>query len=79
MPAPEITIETDYASLRIKFGALLHLRVQWPLFAIHAWKFSDRKFVIEYVSANGATVTTDYDDVEKFKKILTLLDGVEFV
>lgn len=73
-----ITIETDYSSMKIMFGGVLHLRTSWPLFAIQGWKDADRKYTIEFVGLTGATIKTDYDEFEKFKTIMTLLGQTEF-
>lgn len=74
----KITIETDYSSMKIKFDGILHLRTQWPLFSVQGWKEANRKFTIEFVGLSGAMIKTDYDDFEKFKTIMNLLNGVEF-
>ena len=68
------TVQTAFDSIRIYFGDLLHLHVQRSkLLGIQSWRNGDKNYSIQYVMVGG-TVTTEYDDKEKFEAILKQLD-----
>ncbi len=71
---PEVTVE--YESIKIRFGGMLHLHLQRPVYAVQSWvQERQSKYTIQYTTAGG-DVTSEYDDKEKWGAILTELDKV---
>lgn len=72
--APEVTV--SYESIKIRFGGVLHVHLQRPIFAVQSWvQERQAKYTIQYLTAGGE-VTSEYDDREKWAAILTALDKV---
>lgn len=71
---PEIVV--TYESIKIRFGGLLHLHLQRPIYAVQSWvQERQAKFTIQYSTAGGE-VTSEYDSREKWESILSQLDKV---
>jgi hypothetical protein len=71
---PEIIV--SYESIKIRFGGLLHLHLQRPVYAVQSWvQERQAKFTIQYTTGGG-DVTSEYDDREKWEAILSQLDKV---
>lgn len=72
--APEVSI--SYESLKIRFGGVLHLRLERPIYAVQSWaQERQAKYTIQYTTAGGE-VTSEYDSKEKWESILAQLDGM---
>lgn len=71
---PEIAV--SYESIKIRFGGVLHLHLQRPIFAVQSWvQERQAKFTIQYTTAGGE-VTSEYDEREKWQAILVALDKI---
>lgn len=71
---PEVSV--SYESIKIRFGGILHLHLQRPIFAVQSWvQERQGKFTIEYTTAGGA-VQSEYDDRDKWLAILVALDKI---
>ena len=69
---PEVAV--SYESIKIRFGGVLHLHLQRPIYAVQAWvQEREAKFTIQYTTAAGE-VTSEYDEREKWLAILAGLD-----
>jgi len=72
--APEVSV--SYECIKIRFGGILHLHLQRPVYAVQSWvQERQAKFTIQYTTAAGE-VTSEYDDKEKWLAILASLDKV---
>jgi hypothetical protein len=72
--SPDVAV--SYENIKIRFGGVLHLHLQRPIFAVQSWvQEREAKFTIQYTTAGG-DVTSEYDDREKWLSILTALDSV---
>ena len=71
---PEVTV--SYESVKIRFGGLLHMHLQRPIYGVQSWvQERQAKFTIQYLTAGGE-VTSEYDSREKWESILSQLDKV---
>jgi hypothetical protein len=71
---PEVVV--SYESIKIRFGGILHVHLQRPIFAVQSWVQERQvKYTIQYTTAGG-DVTSEYDDREKWASILTALDKI---
>ena len=69
---PEVSV--SYESIKIRFGGVLHLHLQRPIYAVQSWvQERQAKFTIQYTTAAG-DVTSEYDEKEKWLAILAGLD-----
>lgn len=69
-------VELKFDSIRIYFGALLHLSIRRSeLFAVQSWRRGAANYFIEYTARGGAAVLTEYDSREKFAAVLRQLDA----
>lgn len=69
-----IEVKLDFDSIKIVFNGSLHLHVKKSkLLGVQSWRYGDNNFFIEYIM-DGNTITTEYDDVDKFKFILSKLE-----
>jgi hypothetical protein len=68
------TVTLGYESIKIHFGEVLHLHLSRPIFAMQSWvQEREGKYTIQYTTAGG-DVTSEYDDKEKWKAILSGMD-----
>jgi len=71
---PEVIV--NYESIKIRFGGVLHLHLQRPVYSVQSWvQERQAKFTIQYTTAGG-DVTSEYDNREKWESILSQLDKV---
>lgn len=71
---PEVVV--SYESIKIRFGGLLHLHLQRPIYAVQSWvQERQAKFTIQYTTAGGE-VTSEYDNREKWEAILSQIDKI---
>lgn len=69
----EISIKVEFGVIKIFFDDVLHLRFNKDkLLGFQSWVY-DEKFIIEYYLVGGS-IETEYNNKEKWKKILKLLD-----
>lgn len=69
---PEVIV--SYESLKIRFGGVLHLHLQRPIYAVQSWvQERQAKYTIQYTTAAGE-VTSEYDERAKWQSILDQLD-----
>lgn len=68
-----ITLKIEFGVLKIFFGESLHLYLNKDkLLGIQSWIY-DEKYLIEYTLI-GNTIESEYNDIEKWKYILKLLN-----
>jgi hypothetical protein len=72
---PKIDVKVEYDAIRVLINDALHLHViRSKLLGVQSWeRRPEGKFVIEYVM-DGGTMTSDYDDREKWAAVL---DGLK--
>lgn len=71
----EITSDKKWMQLRIYINSVLHLHLNlYDFICVHTWTSSNSEFYIQYNWKDGASITTGYSDVEKWKKVLAILD-----
>lgn len=70
-----ITKKVWFEITKIYFNDTLHLAFsRREVIGLQSWTFTG-VFSIELTFRNGATITTEYDDVDKWKQILQLIEG----
>ena len=70
------TVELGFDKIRIRFDGVLHLAlVRSKLLGVHAWRYGDRNYTIEY-TMTGGNITCEYDEETKSRAILEQLDDV---
>ncbi len=73
MAKPEITIDFKKGKLRIYINGILHLSIHHPNYQIQSWKEAKDWYIIVFYTEMGE-IQCEYDDVEKWKQILRLVD-----
>lgn len=77
MPLHNISVELHYDAIRVKFCGLMHLNIKRSaLLGIQSWRHGDENYFIQFTMDGGAEITSDYDDVEKWKAILIGLEKI---
>lgn len=73
-PALEITKKVTYDLTKIYFGDTVHLAfVRREVVGFQSWK-SVGVYSIELMFRNGAAITTEYDDRDKWKRVVALIE-----
>ena len=79
---PKIELKINKKQIKIYIDDILHLSiVREELISIQSWIMGYdgyRKYHIEYTTKTN-TIESEYDNIEKWKKILKLLDENEIV
>lgn len=72
-----VTVEFDPEAIKIKFGGVLHLWLDRPtLVGVQSWQTGERRYAIKYYFRGADPVLSEYDDVDKWREILSRLDEV---
>jgi hypothetical protein len=72
----EIQVSAAFKSVQIHINGVLHLRVSRPILGVQSWIESRRTcYVIQYTLPDGE-ITTEYDDIENWKTVLSGLEKV---
>lgn len=70
----EITKQVTYGQTKIYFNSTVHLTfVRRDVVGFQTWK-SVAVYSIELTFRTGATITTEYDDVVKWKRVIALIE-----
>lgn len=73
----DVRVSLVWDSIQIHFGDVMHLHFRAKPLGVQAWVERERgRWSIEYTLEGGATMLTQYDDVEKFRAILAGLEKV---
>jgi hypothetical protein len=69
-----ISKQVTYDLTKIYFGEVCHLAfVRKELVGFQAWK-SEGCYSLEITFRGGAAITTEYDDAEKWKRVIALVE-----
>ena len=71
----EITIDTIKGRIRIYIDGILHLSLLHEGIQIQSWKEGKDWYCIEFHTQQGK-ILAEYDDKDKWSKILSLIDTI---
>lgn len=74
----KIRYSTKSAGLKIYFDEILHLNIVdiSDLTAVQSWKAGENNYWIQYYMAKGNDIKSQYNDIEKWKSILDIIDKI---
>ena len=74
---PEISVETAFDAIKVRFGDVLHLHIiRSEFLGMQSWLYREgKKYCIEF-TMKGGVVLCEYDSRDKFETILAALDKV---
>lgn len=75
--APAIAVTLAFDRIKVLFGGTIHLSLRRSkLLGLQSWRYGESNYFIEFTMAGGGVITSEYDDVEKWKVILAGLDSI---
>lgn len=71
-----ISFDRKYEQLRIFFDGSLHLHLKLiDLIGFQSWIHGSSEYYIEYTFTSGTKITSAYQDIERWKALLTILEN----
>lgn len=75
MSNSDVSRKVEFGLFKIYFGNVPHLIFRHhQLVGVQAWKSGSGMYFVELTFDHGGVVTSDYDDIEKWKQILGHLE-----
>lgn len=71
----KITSDSKGESLKIYIDGILHLSLIIQDLQIQSWRKTRDWFIIEFKTSKGI-ITSEYNDIEKWKSVLKIIDEI---